>query len=70
MEHARSLEHHQKIKCMNHGYREEVKTKGLNNLFNNILAEIFPNLEKGKDILEQEATKEKNCSYIKANSSE
>jgi hypothetical protein len=29
---------------------EEIQTNGLDNLFNNIIAEKFPNLEKWRDI--------------------
>jgi hypothetical protein len=32
------------------GMEEEVQTKGIGNLFNNITAENFPNLKKGRDI--------------------
>jgi hypothetical protein len=32
------------------GMEEEVQTKGIDNLFNNITAENFPNLKKGRDI--------------------
>jgi hypothetical protein len=33
---------------------EQIQTKGLDNLFNNIIAENFPNFEKGRDIQVQE----------------
>jgi hypothetical protein len=29
--------------------REEIQTKSIDNLYNNIIAEIFPNLEKWRD---------------------
>jgi hypothetical protein len=30
---------------MNHRYKEEIQTKGIDNMFNKIIAENFPNLE-------------------------
>jgi hypothetical protein len=52
MEHARHLGHHKKTKPMNHGYRRKRRdthySKG--NLFNKIIAEIFSNLEKERNI--------------------
>jgi hypothetical protein len=52
MEYARPLGHHQKTKLQIMGIEEgeEIQAKGIDNLFNNIIAENFPNLEKGKDI--------------------
>jgi hypothetical protein len=46
MEHARYLEHHEKTKHTMMGVeeREEIQTKGINNLFNRIIAENFPKL--------------------------
>jgi hypothetical protein len=37
---------------MTHGYRRrrKIQTKGIENLFNNIITENFPKLEKGRDI--------------------
>jgi hypothetical protein len=49
MEYARPLGHHQKTKLMYHGYRKS-RAKGIDNLFNNIIAESFSNLEKRRDI--------------------
>jgi hypothetical protein len=43
MECSTHLGHHQKTK-----EGEEIQTKGLDSLLNNITAENFPNLEKGK----------------------
>jgi hypothetical protein len=34
---------------------EKIQTKGINNLFNKIIAKNFPSLEKEKNILRQEA---------------
>jgi hypothetical protein len=34
---------------------EEIQTKGIDNVFNNIIAENFPKLEKERDIQVQEA---------------
>jgi hypothetical protein len=45
MECSTHLGHHQKTK-----EGEEIQTKGLDSLLNNITAENFPNLEKGRDI--------------------
>jgi hypothetical protein len=41
---------------MNHGYRrgEETQTKSIDNLFNKIIAENFPNLEKVSNTQVQE----------------
>jgi hypothetical protein len=38
---------------MNHG--EEIQTKGIDNLFNKIIAENFPTIKKEKNIQVQEA---------------
>jgi hypothetical protein len=48
MEHARYLGHNEKSKPMNQGIeqREEIQTKGTDNLFNRIIAENFLNFEK------------------------
>jgi archaeosine-15-forming tRNA-guanine transglycosylase len=40
--------------------REEVQAKGIHNIFNKIIAEIFPNLEKTMPILGQEASRTPN----------
>jgi hypothetical protein len=48
--------HHEKTKPTNHGYeREVIQTKSIDNLFNRIIAENFPNLEKEIVIQVQEA---------------
>jgi hypothetical protein len=39
---------------------EEIQTKDIDNLFNNIAAENFPNHEKGRDIQVQEAFRTPN----------
>jgi hypothetical protein len=48
MECARHLGHHEKTKCMNHGFKRKRRdaTKSIANLFNKVIAENFPNLEK------------------------
>jgi hypothetical protein len=49
MEHTRYLRHHEKIKPMKQGYRrreDRRETKGIDNLYNRIIAENFPNLKK------------------------
>jgi hypothetical protein len=40
---------------------EEVQTKGIDNLFNKIIAENFPDLEKERVIQVQEAYRTPNC---------
>jgi hypothetical protein len=52
---ARTHPLHQKTKPENHG-----QTKGINNIFNKIITENFPNLEKAMPIQVQEATKTPN----------
>jgi hypothetical protein len=44
--------------CVGEG--EEIQTKGINNLFNRIIAEKFPNLEKERIIQVQEAYRTPN----------
>jgi hypothetical protein len=63
MEHARYLEHHEKIKPTNDGLEEgeEIQTKGIDNLFNRIIAELFHNLEKERVTQVQEAYRIPNC---------
>jgi hypothetical protein len=39
---------------------EEVQTKGIHNIFNKIITENFPNLEKTMPIQEQEASRTPN----------
>jgi hypothetical protein len=48
---------------MNNRYRtkEETQTKGSDNLFNRMIAEIFPNLEKERVTQVQEAYRTPNC---------
>jgi hypothetical protein len=60
MEHARYLGHHEKAKPMNHGFmgveeKEEIQTKSIDNLFNRIIAENLPNLNKERVTKVQEA---------------
>jgi hypothetical protein len=57
MEHARLLEHHKRpnLSIMGTEQGEEIQTKGIDNLLNNIIAEIFSNVEKGVDNQIQEA---------------
>jgi hypothetical protein len=46
-EYIRTLLLHEKTKSANHGsWEEEVEDKGAQNIFNKIIAEKFPNLEK------------------------
>jgi hypothetical protein len=47
--------------------REAMQTKGIDNLFNNIIDENFSNLEKGKDIQVQEAYRTPNHQDQKRN---
>jgi hypothetical protein len=47
-----------KAKCENHG--EEVQAKGIHNIFNKIITEHFPNLEKFLPIQVQEASRTTN----------
>jgi hypothetical protein len=42
---------------------EEVQTKGIRNIFNKIMTEIFPNLEKTMPIQVQEASRSPNRPY-------
>jgi hypothetical protein len=63
MEHARYMAHHEKIKPTNHvGVEEgeEIQTKGINNLFDRIIAENFPNFQKRVTQV-QEAYRIPNC---------
>jgi hypothetical protein len=46
---------------------ELIQTKGMDNLFNSIIAEIFPNLEKGRDIQVQETFRMPNRQDQKRN---
>jgi hypothetical protein len=47
---------------MNHGYRRSGdKTKGIDNLFNRIMAKNFPNLKKERDTQVQEAYRTPSC---------
>jgi hypothetical protein len=57
MEHAGHLGHHKKTKPTNHGLEEgeEMQTKSIDNLFNRIIAEKFPNLKKERATQLQEA---------------
>jgi hypothetical protein len=61
--------HHQKTKSRNHEYRRrrDTKTKGIDNLFNSIIAENFQNLERGREIQVQEAYQTSNCQDQKRN---
>jgi hypothetical protein len=43
------------------GEGEEIQTKGTGNLFNNIITEKLPNLEKERDIQVQETYRTPNC---------
>jgi hypothetical protein len=50
---------------------EEIQTKGIDNLFNKLIAKNFPNLEKGSDIQVQKVYKtpsnqdqKRNTQYI------
>jgi hypothetical protein len=47
--------------------REEIQTKGTDNLFNNRIAENIPSLEKGRDIQVQETSRTPNCQDQKRN---
>jgi hypothetical protein len=47
--------------------REEIQTKGIKNVFNNIIAENFPNLEKRRNIHIQEAYRTQNYQDQKRN---
>jgi hypothetical protein len=60
---ARTQVLHQKIKPANHGHQKgkEVKARGIYNIFNKIIAENFPNLEKELSIQVQEASKTKQA---------
>jgi hypothetical protein len=49
---ARTHPFHQKTKPENHG-----QTKGINNIFNKIITENFPNLEKAMPIQVQEESR-------------
>jgi hypothetical protein len=57
-------------KIHSYGYRrkEEIQTKGIDNLLNKIIAENFPSLEKWRDIQVQEAYRIANCQYHKKHS--
>jgi hypothetical protein len=46
---------------------EEIQTKGINNLFNNIIEENFPNLKKGKGIHIHESIRTSNRQDQKRN---
>jgi hypothetical protein len=46
--------------------RDKIQTKGIDNLFNNII-ENFPNLKKGRDIQVQEAFRPSNRQDPKRN---
>jgi hypothetical protein len=46
MEYSRYLEHHEKTKPTNHGYRRGTGDKGIDNLFNRLIAEYFLNLKR------------------------
>jgi hypothetical protein len=46
---------------------EEIQTKGIDNLFNKLIAENFPNLEKERDIQVQEAYRTPNHQDQKRN---
>jgi hypothetical protein len=41
--------------------REEIQTKGIDNLFNRIIAENFPNFKKERVIQVQETYRTPNC---------
>jgi hypothetical protein len=61
-DYASTQQLHQKIKPMNHGLEEgeEVQAKGICNIFNKIIAEIFPNLEKELSSQVQEVFRKPN----------
>jgi hypothetical protein len=63
MEHPRHSGNNEKTNPTNLGIKEgeEVQTKGIDNLFNKIIAENFPNLEKERVIQVQEAYRTPNC---------
>jgi hypothetical protein len=63
--------HHQKTKSRNHEYRRrrDTKTKGIDNLFNSMIAENFHNLENGRDVHVQEVCRTPNCQDQKRNTS-
>jgi hypothetical protein len=46
---------------------EEIQTKGIDNLFNRIIAEKFPNFEKERVTQVQEAYRTPNCQDQKRN---
>jgi hypothetical protein len=46
---------------------KEIQRKGIDNLFNKIIAENSPNLEKEKNVKEQEAYRTPNCQDQKRN---
>jgi hypothetical protein len=46
-----------KLRIMGIQEGEEVQTKGIHNIFNKIITENFPNLEKTMPIQEQEASR-------------
>jgi hypothetical protein len=66
---TRCLGQHEKTKPMNHGIEEgeEIQTKGIDNLFNRIIAENFPNLEKQRVTQVKEAYRTPNCQNQKLN---
>jgi hypothetical protein len=49
--------------------RDEKQNNSIDNLFNSIKAENFPNLEKGRDILLEEAYRTPSCKNQKRNTS-
>jgi hypothetical protein len=69
MEPKRSLGHHQKNNTpqIMDIKEEKIQTNSINNLYNNIIAENFPKLEKGRDIQVQEAYRTPNYQDQKRN---
>jgi hypothetical protein len=68
MEHPRHLGHHEKTKPTNMGIEEEeIQTKGIDKVFNRIIAENFPALKKERVIQVQEAYRTQNYKDQKRN---
>jgi hypothetical protein len=56
-----------KLQIMDIEQGDKIQTKFIDNLFNNIIAENFPKLKKGRDIQVQEAFRTLNCPDQKRN---